>query len=204
VHVTTSSEPWFWNPFVRVPTTKKEALVLRGTYVTFAGDPGETLISFDVTDRAVDHLIFSLQSSPGSLRLQAIGSAAFELKAAAPDTTPTDKRVLRCAGRRWDAVITLDENQRRRGTMKVTRHTDAERSDPPNTSFAIAYTGDTGVDDYMAFEGVDRGGNGYDFALRRSDLEHTSGPISQVGLGYTPDLSPGGWHNTLACTIAVR
>jgi len=192
-------------PFIRVPTSKKEALVLRGTYLTFAGDRGETLLSFDVTDRSTDHLIYSLEITlTGAMRLEAIGGSAFELKSGAPDTTPTDKRVLRCTGRRWDAVITLDENQRRRGTMKVARHSDAERSDPPNTSFTVAYTGVTGVTDYMGFDGVDRSGNGYDFPLRRSGLEKTSGPISQVGVGYTPDLSPGGWPNTLRCTNATR
>ena len=205
VRVRTTSEPWAWNPWIRIPTTKREALALRGTFMTFEGEPGETLISFDVTDRAIDHLTFALEKTEaGALRLKAIGASPFELEPATPDATPTDARVLTCTGRRWDAVITLDENQRRRGSMKVTRHADAERNDPPSASFEIAYTGDTGVADYMRFEGLDRDGNGYDFALRRSELERTSGPISQVGVGYTPEFSAGGWHNTLQCTIAAR
>lgn len=201
VHVTTTSEPWFFNPWIRVPVSKKEKLVLTGSFSIFAGDPGETLISFDVTDRGVDHLIYSLEKTTDGIALQAIGGPRFEMKKAAASTRATDTRILDCKGRRWDAVITLDEAQRRRGTMKVTRRADAERNDPPNGSFEVSYSGDTGVDDYMRYEGADRQGNGYDFALRKSDLEKTSGPISQVGLGYTPDLSPGGWHNTLQCTI---
>jgi hypothetical protein len=202
VHVTTTTEPWFFNPWVRVPVTKKEKLALQGSYDVFAGDPGETLISFNVTDRGIDHLIYSLEKTPNGIALHAIGGQRFEMKQAAGGSTrATETRILDCKGGRWDATITLDEAQRRRGTMKITRRADAQRNDPPNISFTVAYNGDTGVSDYMGYEGFDSQGNGYEFALRKSDLEKTSGPISSVGLGYTPDLAPGGWHNSLTCTI---
>lgn len=189
------SNPWMpW-----LSTSTKETLSLRGTYMTFAGDPGQTLISFDVTDRRVDHLIYSFTSQGGSLVLKAIGGSEFTLKPSSADTTPTDARVLTCKGGRWDATITLDQNQRRNGKMKVTRHADADRTDPPNITLDVAYTGNTGVDDWMGYDGVDSKGNGYSFALRPRDVETVGAAAFQIGLGYTPDMSPGGWHNTLQC-----
>ena len=65
--------------------------------------------------------------------------------------------MLTCTGRRWDATITLDQNQRRRGMMTITRRADGDRSEPPSGSLTVAYSGDTGVDDYMRYEGVDSG-----------------------------------------------
>ncbi|MBX3187427.1 MAG: hypothetical protein KF819_10450 [Labilithrix sp.] len=203
VRVRTTYEPWFFNPWVRVPVTKTQRLALTGTYSVFPGSSGETLVSFDVTNRGLDHLIYAIErTTSGGLALKAVGGSRFELRPTTAAPRATDARVLDCKGRQWDAIITLDEAQRRRGTMTVTRRAGASRTDPPNGSFTVAYDGDTGVADYMRYEGYDRQGNGYDFALKRSDLEKTSGPITQVGLGYTPDLSPGAWHNTLACTIS--
>ena len=41
--------------------------------------------------------------------------------------------------------------------MTITRRADGDRSEPPSGSLTVAYSGDTGVDDYMRYEGVDSG-----------------------------------------------
>ncbi len=128
-------------------------------------------------------------------------SDAFELRPTSAAPRATDARVIECKGRRFDATLTMDEAQRRRGTMKIVRHAEADASDPPNASFSIAYTGDTGVDDYMGYEGFDRQNNGYEFALKKSDMEKTSGSIAEVGVGFTRDLASYAVHMPLSCTI---
>jgi hypothetical protein len=186
--------PWF-------TTRDEQRLSLQGTYTTFAGKPGETLISFDVTDTGIDHLIYSLKVDGTSIELKAVGGSAFVLRPSNDAPATTDARVLTCTGRSFDAVITLDQAQRRRGTMTVKRNAGADANDPPSISFTVAYTGDTGVDDYMAFVGTDAKSNDYEFALRKSDLAKTSGPTAQVGVAFTRDMVSYGVHHTLACTI---
>ena len=85
--------------------------------------------------------------------------------------------------------------------MKITRKAGADRMDPPTGSFTVAYNGDTGVDDYMGYEGTDSKNNSYDFALKKSDLAKTSGKIATVGVNFDLEFSPGGVHTTLDCTI---
>lgn len=201
-------ETSIWSPFIPLPATKEEAVVYRGKYDVFAGDPGETLISFDVTDgsESDNHFIFSIEASSASaITLKAIGSDAFTLKKTSAGPAPTDARVLTCDAVKFKATITLDQAQRRRGTLSIAPKAGADRTDPPKGDTTVVYTGGTGVEDYMAYEGRDSKGNTYSFALKKSDLERTSGPISSVGLGFGPNdfLAGGGeYHNSLTCTIA--
>jgi hypothetical protein len=208
VRVTTTYETSLFSPFIPLPTRHEEKVVSTGKYSVFAGEPGETLISFDIegTTTNDDHMIFSIKSTATTLTLAAIGEDAFTLEktnGGAPE--PTDARVLTCDDGSFTAVITLDEAQRRRGHMKITRKAGADRMDPPNGDVPVVYTGNTGVDDYMAYEGRDSHGNTYSFALKASDLQKTSGKTAEVGLGYGPDdilLGGGEIHHGLACTIA--
>lgn len=215
VRRTQSSEPWAWNPWLRVPTTHEETLVLRGTWFTFAGDHGSTQASFDVTDGngADEHFIFEVASaSSAGIKLKTIDGTTFDLRASssqgggASSGGASIKRVIRCDGMQITAVITLDEAQRRRGTIAIKRKPNADNNAPPNKTTTVVYTGDTGVADYMGYEGRDSAGNGYDFALKASDLEKTSGPIANVGLGFSPNdwLAGGAYHNSLTCTIGTR
>lgn len=206
VRRTTSTEPWVFNPWIPVPVTREEALVLRGTWFTFAGDHGSTLVSFDANDGDGGSYIFEVAARPGIVELRTTDDRTFELRASSAAPEPTDKRVIRCDGHTIEAVITLDEAQRRRGTLRIERKASATASSPPNGTTTVVYTGRTGVDDYMAYEGRDGTGNGYDFALRESDLRKTSGPIANVGLGYFPEsfIGGGGYHNSLTCTIGTN
>jgi hypothetical protein len=213
VRRTTRMEPWVWNPFLLVPVTHEESMVLRGKWFTFGGDHGSTMVSLDVTDGSDpgDHFIFDLQVSGGgdTIKLGTTDNRTFELKKSSSSTTPaaTDKRVIRCDGYKITATITLDEAQRRRGKIAIKRKPGADHLSPPEKTTTVVYTGDTGVDDYMGYEGRDDANNGYDFALKKSDLNKTSGPIANVGLGYSPDdfLAGGGAiHNSLTCTIATQ
>ncbi|MCW5833416.1 MAG: hypothetical protein KIS78_13520 [Labilithrix sp.] len=207
VRRTTTSEPWVFNPWLRVPTTREEATVLRGTYFLFQGDRGQS-ISLDVTDGndPGEHFTFRVGAEPGVVVLSTFDDRSFVLKASSDAPAPTDTRVLRCEGRMITAVITLDEAQRRRGTLAIERKPSAGASSPPDGATTVVYTGRTGVDDYMAYEGRDAEGNGYDFALRESDLRKTSGPTANVGLGFSPVTWSGGgaYHSSLTCTIATR
>lgn len=209
VRRTTTSEPWVFNPWLSVPVTHEEAIVLRGTYFLYNGDPGKTMVSLDVTDGTESglHYLFEVATAPGALKLTTIDHHTFELKATSAPSDATDKRVLHCDGYQITAVITLDEVQRRRGTIAIKRKANADNLAPPNRTTTVVYTGGTGVDDYMAYEGHDSDGNGYEFALRESDLEKTSGPTSNVGLGYSPNdiwSSGAAYHNSLTCTVGTR
>ncbi len=205
VRVVSTSEPWLWNPWIQVPSSKKESMLLSGSYMTFKGDPGETLISFDPTEGSVDHLIYKLETvSGGGMRLTAIGESPFEL---VPSTAPppaSDKRTVSCTGSGWNATFTFTDPGRRRATMKVKRTTGADASDPPSGSVTVVYDGDTGVDDYMGFSGADAKGGRYELAFRRSELDHTSGATSELGLGYSKPDTDYFMHNTLDCTIAAN
>lgn len=208
---TTRMEPWVWNPFLLVPVTHEEAMVLRGKWFTFAGDGGKTMVSLDITDGndPGDHFIFELNvgSSGETIKLGTVDDRTFELKKSSSTAPATDKRVIRCDGRQITATITLDEAQRRRGKLAIKRKPNADPLSPPEKITTVVYTGDTGVDDYMGYEGRDDESNGYDFALKKSDLEKTTGPIANVGLGYSPDdfLAGGAAiHNSLTCTIDTR
>lgn len=205
VRVTSTSEPWLWNPWIQVPSSKKESMLLSGSYMTFKGDPGETLISFDPSEGSVDHLIYKLESvSGGGMRLTAIGESPFELVPGSAAPPASDTRVVRCTGHGWNATFTFDDPGRRRGTMKVKRTAGADASDPPSGSVTVVYDGDTGVDDYMGFQGADAKGGRYELAFRRSELDHTSGPTSEVGLGYSKPDTDYFMHNTLTCSIATE
>ena len=134
VRRTQSSEPWVWNPWLRVPTTHEETLVLRGTWFTFAGDHGSTQASFDVTDGngADEHFIFEVASASSvGIELKTIDGATFDLRASSSQGGGTGggtsiKRVIRCDGMQITAVITLDEAQRRRGTIAIKRKPNAD------------------------------------------------------------------------------
>lgn len=204
VRVTTSYEAPWWNPFLRLPVRKEEAIVARGTYFLFESD-GEPHVSFDFAEGSVGHLSYGVEIASGMIRLHPVGGGVLELRKTASSQVSTDARVYRCTGRSYDAVIELDEAQHRRGTFTVKRHPGTTGgSTPPSTSFTVVYDGDTGVDDYMGYEGTDDEGGHYDFALRRSDLARTSGRTSNVGVGYTPEFAAGAWHASLECTIETR
>jgi len=205
VRRTTSTEPWVFNPWIPVPVTHEERLVLRGTWFTFAGDHGATLVSFDASDGTGESYIFEVQTRPGIVELSTTDDRTFELRASSAAPEPTDARVIRCEGHAIKAVITLDEAQRRRGTLTIERKASATASSPPDGTTTVVYTGRTGVADAMAYEGRDGAGNGYSFALRESEVARTSGRISNVGLGFSPRGFFGGeYHNSLTCTIGTN
>lgn len=209
VRRTTTSKPWLFNPWILVPSTEEDAVVVRGTYFLFdGGDLGET-ISLDVGDglSADDFYLFGVATEPGGVKLTTVADGStFHLRRTTGAPAPTDKRVLRCDGKTIEAVITLDEAQRRRGTLEIVRKPGTAELSPPEGTTTVVYVGRTGVDDYMAYEGRDSVGNGYDFAVRRSDLDKTSGPTANVGLRYQPKSAfhSAFYHNTLTCTIALR
>jgi len=212
VRRTTTMEPWVFNPFVLVPVTREEAVVLRGQWFTFEGFDNKPMVSFDITDGTDDGANYTFEmltsSASDTIKLGTVDGRVFELKKSSSTTpAPTDKRVLTCDGMKIKAVITLDEAQRRRGKIKITRKAGADHLSPPEKTTTVVYTGNTGVDDYMRYEGEDDAGNGYDFALKKSDLQKTEGPTANVGLGYAPnDFLAGGAaiHNSLSCTISTR
>ena len=204
VRVTTRNEPWVWNPWLTVPTANKESMLLRGTYLTYAGVDGKPTISFDFAEGAIDHLIYDLEVDGDTLRLKATGERAFELVLGEDAPQAVDKRVVSCDGRRWDVTIAFEDPERRRGVLTVKRGSGAQANDPKSGNVTVVYNGNTGVDDYMGFEGTDSAGGRYEFALRRSDLARTSGAISNVGLGYSAPYTSYFMHNSLGCTIAAR
>lgn len=205
VRRSTRSAPWIWNPWLSVPVSEDESMLLRGTYFTYAGDHGATMISFDFSEGALDHVSYALEVDGDTLRLEGVGQRAFELVRSETSPPASDDRVVRCKGRSWDATFAFEDAGRRRATMKVKRHAASGTSGhpPPNGNVPVVYTGNTGVDDYMAFEGTDAAGGRYELAFKRSELERTSGSMSQLGLGYSFPGSSYFMHNTLACSIAA-
>ena len=201
VRVRTGSSPFPLDPFGLGASTTRETFSLRGKALTFTSS-GATQLALEVGE-PFGSLIYKLDVNGDVLRLQAIGEPAFELKAGPAVTVPTAKRVVRCEGRKFGATITLDEAQRRRGTMTVKAHPDADRTDPPSGTFPILFTGNTGVRDAMAYEGTDDRNNDYDMALFASELERTTGPISNVGVGFARSGVGFGVHYSLACTIGA-
>lgn len=198
----TTYERPIWNPFITLPSTTEEKFILRGKYFTFDSD-GETNISFDFTEGPFNHRTFAMTKTATGMKLKAIGDSEFELVASEPEEEATEARVLTCQGDEWKATITLDQAGRRRGTMKTTRARGADENTPPTSTFSIVFAGNTGVEDYQSFEGMDTKGNGYSFALKPSELEKTSGPISHVGVGFTKKYASYAWHLGLDCTIAA-
>lgn len=204
VKVSSRSEPWLWNPWIQVPSRDEESMLLEGSYFTFAGDGDETLISFDMNGGSIDHLIYSIERDGDSLRLEAVGQRAFVLEPGGSSEPAIDKRVASCSNSRFSAKIKFEDAERRRGTFTVKRKANADENDPQNGTFDVIYNGNTGVEDYMGFDGQDDAGGRYEFAMKRSDLDKTSGPIANIGLGYAePDRSYY-VHRTLTCTIGTR
>ncbi len=208
VRRSTRQAPWMWNPWLTVPVSEDESMLLRGTYFTYAGERGATMISFDFSEGALDHVSYALEVQGDTLRLEGIGQPAFELvrsETSPPAAHASDDRVVSCKGRNWDATFAFEDAGRRRATMKVKRRaaSGVTGHQPPNGNVAVVYTGNTGVDDYMAFEGTDAAGGRYELAFKRSELERTSGSTSQLGLGYSFPGSSYFMHNTLACSIAA-
>lgn len=201
VRVRETTEPWAWNPWVPVPVRKEETLSLRGTYFLYDAD-GKQRVSFDSEDRGFGQVDFTVTVASGRMTLQGFDGAPFALASRARPVDDTAPFVAACKAREWDATLRLDQSERRRGTLTVDRRSaGATGSTPLVGRFDIAYTGGTGVDDYMAFEGRDAGDNAVSFAIRKADIGKTSGTF-QVGLGYERDLTGYEVHHTLACTIA--
>lgn len=201
VRARTSASPFPFDPFGLGASTTKETFSLRGKAFTFESS-GKTNLALDVGE-PFGSLTYEMEKDGDTLRLEAIGERAFELKAGAPVVVPTEKRVVHCKGRKFEATITLDEAQRRRGTMKVKASPDADRNDPPSGTFPIQFTGNTGVRDAMAYEGTDAKNNNYDMALFASELERTSGAISNVGVGFEREFTSFSMHHSLECTIST-
>ena len=204
VRRSTRQQSWMWNPWITVPVTDEESMLLRGTYFTYAGDHGATMISFDFSEGALEHVLYEYQVHGDTLRLKGTGDPAYDLERTEAAAPVTDDRVVSCKGRNWDATFTFADAERRRATMKTKRHAGATGNQPPNATTTVVYTGNTGVDDYMAFEGADTAGGRYELAFKRSDLAKTSGALSQLGLGYSFPGSSYFMHNTFACTIAAQ
>jgi hypothetical protein len=159
----------------------------------------EPVIAFDVKDGMLDgatqHFIFDYAATATTITLTPSGSAAFTLKKTNAAPEPTDARVITCKGDAIDAVITLDQAQRRRGHIAFKQHPNAG-ANLPSGETPVVYTGSTGISDYMRFEGKDAQRNEYEFALRKSDVAKTHGPISEVGVGFNSALL------SMSCTIA--
>lgn len=195
------STPFVFNPFFT--TREEEVFSLIGTAFTFDSG-GETKIAFDVGE-PFGSLSYDFELQGDKLKLQAIGQSAFELKSAAVPADKTEKRVLRCKHGLFDAIITLDKNERRRGTMQIIPTDKADpRRDPPAVTFPVAFTGNTGVRDAMAYEGMDEHGNGYDFALSAGQVAQTSGPVTDVGMGFTREFTSFAMHHSLDCNVATK
>jgi hypothetical protein len=188
--VTLSADKAFEAEFVTRVDGEEEAVVLAGTYQTFAGMEHEPVLAFDVEDGMLDgatkHFIFDYAATATTITLTPSGGDAFTLKKTSAPPEPTDVRVITCKGDAIGAVITLDQAQRRRGHIVLGQ----------NPATPLVYTGHTGISDYMRYEGRDRQGNEYELALKKSDVAKTHGPISEVGVGFNSGLL------SMSCTIS--
>lgn len=198
VQVRETSEPWIFNPWTQVPTKKETALPVRGTYATFTSD-GKQMVSFDSKDPGFDYVMFEVTVSGGALNLKSTMGDAFVLK---PSTKPADATtalVASCKDGTMEATLTLDQAGRRRGSFVVTKKLQRDAGTPDPATFPVVYTGDTGVGDYMAFEGKDRSGNGVSFAMKKSWVDRGAASFT-IGLGYEKDLTGYEVHHSMTCT----
>ncbi|MBS2019230.1 MAG: hypothetical protein JST00_40580 [Deltaproteobacteria bacterium] len=107
---------------------------------------------------------------------------------------PTRTKTIACRGATVDALITLDEAQNRRGTLKLSRKSGADRHDPPSASVAITQTRGSEVPGYLYFEGSS-GEQDYYVNMIKADFERGSGAVTahltwaeggqQFGIGGT-------------------
>ncbi len=202
VRVRETTEPLWGNPFFPVPVRKEEKLSIHGAYQLYASD-GQRL-AFRSSDAGAERVDVGLEVRDGKLVFTS-RSGTYTLKPSA--AAPSDDRafVARCKARTWEGTIRLDRNARRRGTFTLdARLPGASDSSTPKVgaTFAVAYTGDTGVEDAMGFEGEDRDANAIDFTLRRAIVEAARpGATFQTGFGYTRDLAGYAIHHSPTCTV---
>lgn len=90
---------------------------------------------------------------------------------------PTNSKVIECKGAQVDALITLDQAQNRRGTLKLTRKAGADRHDPPSASVAITQVRGSEVPSYIYFEGSS-GEQDYYVNIIKADFERGRGSVT--------------------------
>ncbi|MDF2696730.1 MAG: hypothetical protein K0S65_5113, partial [Labilithrix sp.] len=89
---------------------------------------------------------------------------------------PTNTKTIACAGNTVDAMLTLDQAQNRRGTLKITRKAAADPHDPPSTSVSVTQTEGGGVPGYVYFEGSN-GEQDFYVNMKKDDFERGSGNV---------------------------
>ncbi len=89
---------------------------------------------------------------------------------------PTDAKSISCTGPTVNAVITIDQAQGRRGSLKLTRKASADRHDPPSVTVPVTQTEGGGVPEYIYFEGS-KGEQDYYVNMIKKDFERGSGEV---------------------------
>ena len=89
---------------------------------------------------------------------------------------PTDAKSISCTGPTVNAVITIDQAQGRRGSLKLTRKAGADRHDPPSVTVPVTQTAGGGVAEYIYFEGS-KGEQDYYVNMIKKDFERGSGEV---------------------------
>jgi hypothetical protein len=204
VRVTRTTKPWVWNPWVPVPSREEEKLSLRGRYQLYEAHGAR--ISLTPSDVGGERFDAAITVAPGRLTLTTREDVTFTLVAAtAPAPADTTRPLVASCdgGGAWHANLRLDQAGRRRGTFVVDRRSPGVSNAIPKLgAFAMVYTGDTSVDDYMRFEGADARANEITFAIRRATLE-TARPGETFELGMTHKLTgfDSSWHLVVTCTL---
>ncbi len=201
VRVRETTEPWVFNPWIPVPARKEEKISVKGTY--FLYEAHGQRVSFEGADVGAPDIDVEIAIDGGRLSFSPIEGQAYTLERAAQPPADTSSFVASCKARFWEGTLRLDQNGRRRGTLRADKRLPGADNATPNVgSFAIAYTGSTGVEDYMGFEGKDSGNNEVSFALKKSVLENSrAGSSFSIGLSYSRDLAGYGVHQTLDCKV---
>jgi len=88
----------------------------------------------------------------------------------------TNGKTITCTGPAVNAVVTIDQAQGRRGTLKLTRKAAADDHDPPSATVAITQTEGGGVPGYIYFEGS-KGEQDYYVNIIKKDFERGSGAV---------------------------
>lgn len=135
-------------------------------YMTPDSNEPPAVFEFDKLENGEVKLYTSARSQSFSMKLDPSFQPA-----------PTNSKVIECKGAQVDALITLDQAQNRRGTLKLTRKAGADRHDPPSASVPITQVRGSEVPSYIYFEGSN-GEQDYYVNIIKADFERGRGAVT--------------------------
>lgn len=197
VRVRTSSSPWVW----WLSSREETAFSIHGTYALYDTPEGQRA-SFSPTDVGAESVSVDVATAPGQLTFTS-RDGSYTLKSAPAPVDDTKPLVAACTSRHWEGTLRFEGAGLRRGSLRVDRRLAGASNGNPNVgTFPITFVRTTGVEDYMAFEGADTGGNQIEFAVKKSSLEGARGSATfEIGLGYQREYTSYFVHQTLSCTV---